>query len=47
MPSPLGEGQTDTPINGHNRGEVELPFIHSPVLIVEEIPATRNNCKLF
>jgi len=22
MPSPLGEGQTDTPINRHNRGEV-------------------------
>ena len=25
MPSPLGEGQTDTPINRHNQGEV--PFI--------------------
>ena len=22
MPSPLGEGQTDTPIHRHNRGEV-------------------------
>jgi len=22
MPSPFGEGQTDTPINRHNRGEV-------------------------
>jgi hypothetical protein len=24
MPSPLGEGQTDTPINHHNQGEVTL-----------------------
>jgi hypothetical protein len=34
MPSPLGEGQTDTPINHHNRGEVPPPFTHSPVLWV-------------
>ena len=24
MPSPFGEGQTDTPINRHNQGEVAL-----------------------
>ena len=31
MPSPLGEGQTDAPINRHNRGEVRpsptAPFL--------------------
>jgi len=26
MPSPKGEGQTDTPINRHNRGEVPGRF---------------------
>jgi hypothetical protein len=25
MPSPFGEGQTDTPINHHNLGEVLFP----------------------
>ena len=35
MPSPMGEGQTDMPINRHNRGEVELPFTHSPLFILE------------
>jgi len=34
MPSPLGDGQIDTPMNRHNRGEVKLPFTHSPVLVV-------------
>ena len=33
MPSPFGEGQTDTPINRRNLGEVPPPFTHSPVLI--------------
>jgi len=29
MPSPLGEGQTDMPINRHNRGEGETtPALH-------------------
>jgi hypothetical protein len=30
MPSPKGEGQTDMPINRHNRGEV--PFHQAPGL---------------
>ena len=32
MPSPFGEGQTDTPINRHNRGEVPRIFHQAPGL---------------
>jgi hypothetical protein len=33
MPSPFGEGQTDTPINHHNLGEVsaKMPIAESPL----------------
>ena len=30
MPSPFGEGQTDSPINRHNRGEVPPTFHQAP-----------------
>jgi hypothetical protein len=32
MPSPLGEGQIDTPINRHHRGEVatQTPLLSPP-----------------
>jgi hypothetical protein len=34
MPSPFGEGQTDTPINHVHLGEVPPPpFTHTPVLL--------------
>ena len=32
LPSPFGEGQTDTPINRHNRGEVPRIFHQAPRL---------------
>ncbi len=32
-PLPTGEGQTDTPINRHNQGEVPAPRIEKSVFI--------------
>ena len=44
MPSPFGEGQTDTPISHHPLGEVPLP---SPVwifigAIMQQTPVTQT-----
>jgi hypothetical protein len=34
-PSPSGEGQTATPINHHNQGEVLIPRIEKSVFIIK------------
>jgi hypothetical protein len=41
MPSPLGEGQTDTPINRHYLGEVQ-PDMPINRLHLGEVPPKKN-----